>query len=171
MRALVVEDETVLREALRRDLAAAGFTVDLAADGEEGLFAGSEYPVDIALIDLGLPKLSGLDVIRRLRAATGQRVVARPFWTSTTSECRLTVGQMCQGRAYRMVPGGYSAARSVSSTRCSSLWPTSLASSKPSTMTRGCGISEPTDLCPKSKHKRFGNGRLVTRVRSAAAHR
>jgi two-component system response regulator PhoP len=68
VRALVVEDEDALREALRRDLAAAGFTVDLAADGEEGLYAGTEYPVDVAIIDLGLPKLPGLDLIRRLRA-------------------------------------------------------------------------------------------------------
>jgi two-component system response regulator PhoP len=68
MRALVVEDETALREALQRDLAGAGFTVDLAADGEEGLFAGSEYPIDVAIIDLGLPKISGLELIRRLRA-------------------------------------------------------------------------------------------------------
>ena len=36
-----------------------GFTVDVAADGDEGLFAGTEYPLDIAVIDLGLPKLSG----------------------------------------------------------------------------------------------------------------
>lgn len=68
MRALVVEDEAALREALQRDLVAAGFTVDLAADGEEGLYAGLEYPVDVAIIDLGLPKLPGLDLIRRLRA-------------------------------------------------------------------------------------------------------
>jgi two-component system response regulator PhoP len=68
VRALVVEDEAALREALQRDLAAAGFTVDVAGDGEEGLFAGVEYPIDVAVIDLGLPKLSGLDLIRRLRA-------------------------------------------------------------------------------------------------------
>ena len=68
MRALVVEDEQVLREALQRDLAAAGFNVDVASDGEEGLFAGLEYPIDVAVIDLGLPKLPGLEVIRRLRA-------------------------------------------------------------------------------------------------------
>lgn len=68
MRVLVVEDEAALRESLRRELVAAGHVVDLAADGEEGLFAGSEYPVDIAIIDLGLPRLSGLEVIRRLRA-------------------------------------------------------------------------------------------------------
>jgi two-component system response regulator PhoP len=68
MRALVVEDEDALREALRRDLVAAGFTVDIAADGEEGLYAGTEFPIDVAVIDLGLPKLSGLELIRRLRA-------------------------------------------------------------------------------------------------------
>lgn len=69
MRALLVEDEAALRESLRSNLVDAGFTVDLAVDGEEGLYAGTEYPVDVAIIDLGLPKLPGLDVIRRLRAA------------------------------------------------------------------------------------------------------
>jgi two-component system, OmpR family, response regulator PhoP len=68
MRVLVVEDEAALREALQADLTAAGHTVDVAADGEEGLYAGSEYPIDVAIIDLGLPKLSGLDLIRQLRA-------------------------------------------------------------------------------------------------------
>ncbi len=68
MRVLVVEDEAALREALKADLVAAGYTVDLAADGEEGLYAATEYPIDVAIIDLGLPKLSGLDLIRQLRA-------------------------------------------------------------------------------------------------------
>ncbi len=68
MRVLVVEDETAIREALQRELTAAGFSVDVAVDGEEGLYAGLEYPVDVAVIDLGLPKLPGLDLIRRLRA-------------------------------------------------------------------------------------------------------
>jgi len=69
MRILVVEDEASLRETLRTRLAAAGFTVDVAADGNEGLFAGSEYPLDVTIVDLGLPGLAGLEVIRRLRAA------------------------------------------------------------------------------------------------------
>jgi two-component system response regulator PhoP len=69
MRALVVEDEAALREGLRDQLVKQGFTVDLAADGEEGLFAGNEYPLDIAVVDLGLPKISGLELIRKLRAA------------------------------------------------------------------------------------------------------
>jgi two-component system, OmpR family, response regulator PhoP len=68
MRVLVVEDEVSLRETLKTRLTEAGFTVDVAEDGEEGLFQGKEYPLDVAIIDLGLPKLTGLEVIRRLRA-------------------------------------------------------------------------------------------------------
>ncbi|HWW20840.1 MAG TPA: response regulator transcription factor [Steroidobacteraceae bacterium] len=68
MRVLVVEDESALREALKVELSAAGYTVDLAADGEEGLYAATEYPIDVAIIDLGLPKMSGLELIRQLRA-------------------------------------------------------------------------------------------------------
>jgi two-component system response regulator PhoP len=68
MRVLIVEDEAALREALKVDLTAAGHTVDLAADGAEGLYAGTEYPIDVAIVDLGLPKLSGLELIRQLRA-------------------------------------------------------------------------------------------------------
>jgi two-component system, OmpR family, response regulator PhoP len=69
MRILVVEDEATLREALRSRLVSAGFTVDVASDGNEGLFAGQEYPLDVAIIDIGLPGLTGLELIRRLRAA------------------------------------------------------------------------------------------------------
>jgi two-component system response regulator PhoP len=68
MRILVIEDETTLREGLRTDLTAAGHTVDVAADGEEGLYAALEFPIDVAIVDIGLPKLSGLEVIRRMRA-------------------------------------------------------------------------------------------------------
>lgn len=69
MRVLVVEDEAALRDTLKMRLTQAGFTVDVASDGNEGMFAGQEYPLDLAIIDLGLPGLSGLEVIRRLRAA------------------------------------------------------------------------------------------------------
>jgi two-component system, OmpR family, response regulator PhoP len=69
MRILVVEDETALRETLKHDLSAAGHVVDVAADGAEGLFGALEYPIDVAIVDLGLPKISGLEIIRRLRAA------------------------------------------------------------------------------------------------------
>ena len=67
MRILVVEDEAGIREDLRQHLTQAGFAVDVAADGQDGLHAGLEQPIDLAIIDLGLPQIGGLDVIRRLR--------------------------------------------------------------------------------------------------------
>jgi two-component system, OmpR family, response regulator PhoP len=68
MRVLVVEDEAALRDSLKAELAQAGHTVDTAADGEEGLYAALEFPIDVAIIDIGLPKLSGIELIKRLRA-------------------------------------------------------------------------------------------------------
>jgi two-component system response regulator PhoP len=68
MRLLLIEDEAPLRLTLARQLEAEGYRVDQAADGEDGLFQASEYPVDLAIVDLGLPKLSGLAVVQRLRA-------------------------------------------------------------------------------------------------------
>ncbi len=69
MRLLVIEDEAPLREQLVSSLGGAGFAVDAAADGEEGLYQGREYPYDAAVVDLGLPRLSGIEVIRQWRAA------------------------------------------------------------------------------------------------------
>ena len=68
MRLLVIEDDTTLRESLCNQLAEAGFGVEHAADGVEGLYFATEYPIDLAIIDLGLPGMAGLDVIRELRA-------------------------------------------------------------------------------------------------------
>ena len=68
MRLLLVEDDAQLREQLTVRLREEGFAVDAAGDGEEGLYFGQEYPVDAAVIDLGLPRRSGMDVIRQLRA-------------------------------------------------------------------------------------------------------
>lgn len=67
MRVLVIEDELRLREELATRLRQEGFVVDLAEDGEEGLYLGREYPIDVGVVDLGLPKLSGIDLIRTLR--------------------------------------------------------------------------------------------------------
>lgn len=64
-----MEDEPGLREPLRERLRHQGFAVEVAADGEEGLFLGRELPIDLGIIDLGLPRLSGVELIRRLRAA------------------------------------------------------------------------------------------------------
>jgi two-component system, OmpR family, response regulator PhoP len=69
MRVLVVEDESALREQLAARLKQEGHVVDAAADGKEGLYFATDYPLDIAIVDLGLPLLSGIEVIRRLRAA------------------------------------------------------------------------------------------------------
>ena len=68
MRILLVEDEAPLRETLAARLRREGFAVDPAGDGDEGLYMGKEVPFDVAVIDLGLPKLSGLDLVKALRA-------------------------------------------------------------------------------------------------------
>ena len=68
MRLLLVEDDAALRLGLARQLEADGYRVDQAADGDDGLFQAREYPVDLAIVDLGLPKRSGLDVVKSLRA-------------------------------------------------------------------------------------------------------
>ena len=67
MRILVVEDEAVLQEQLGQYLKEHGYAVDQAGDGEEGLYYGREYDYDAAIIDLGLPKLGGIDLIDTLR--------------------------------------------------------------------------------------------------------
>jgi two-component system response regulator PhoP len=69
MRLLIVEDEPALLETLAQQFRTAGFAVDLAADGIDGEFSGKEYPIDVAVVDLGLPGKSGLDAIRAWRKA------------------------------------------------------------------------------------------------------
>jgi two-component system response regulator PhoP len=69
MRLLVIEDDTTLLESLATRLGAEGFAIEKAADGREGLYFALEYPVDLAIIDLGLPEVSGLDIIRQVREA------------------------------------------------------------------------------------------------------
>ena len=84
MRILVIEDDSALRNQLKSNLSDKGYIVDAAADGKEGFYYGSEYPIDIAVIDLGLPEISGLEVIKKLRNA-GKRfpiiiLTARSQW-------------------------------------------------------------------------------------------
>ena len=68
MRVLIVEDEKPLRDSIVEQLQQSGFNVDAAADGEEGLYCAREYALDLAIVDLGLPKLNGMELIRKLRA-------------------------------------------------------------------------------------------------------
>ncbi|MEJ2141237.1 MAG: response regulator transcription factor [Gammaproteobacteria bacterium] len=67
MRLLIIEDEPHLREQLQQFLQMQGFAVDVAEDGRAGLFMGREYPFDLAIVDLGLPELSGIEVIQQWR--------------------------------------------------------------------------------------------------------
>jgi two-component system, OmpR family, response regulator PhoP len=69
MRVLVVEDETSLRDQLSARLKEEGYVVDSAKDGNEGLYYGCEYPFDLAVIDLGLPGITGIELIKKLRDA------------------------------------------------------------------------------------------------------
>lgn len=86
MRALVIEDDPDLRQQVCGFLADEGFAVDAAPDGEQGLYMATEYPADIAIIDLGLPKTSGIEIIRQVRAG-GRKLpililTARDGWES-----------------------------------------------------------------------------------------
>jgi DNA-binding response OmpR family regulator len=65
---LVVEDEVRLAQALQRGLRAEGFAVDVAADGAEGLHLAREEPYDAVILDVMLPKVSGFEVMERMRA-------------------------------------------------------------------------------------------------------
>ena len=67
MRILVVEDDHALRDQVGRRLKAAGYVLDAAGDGEEGLYYAREYAYDAAVIDLGLPKIDGRDLIAAIR--------------------------------------------------------------------------------------------------------
>lgn len=84
MRILLIEDETALRETLTDRLNNEGFAVDACGDGVEGAYFATEYPIDLAIIDLGLPGQSGLDVVRALRRAEKKYPVliltARDHW-------------------------------------------------------------------------------------------
>lgn len=68
MRLLLIEDDAALRLGLALQLEKEGYRVDQAKDGEEGLFLAREYPFDLAIVDLGLPRLNGLTIVQRLRA-------------------------------------------------------------------------------------------------------
>lgn len=67
MRLLIIEDEIALQNQVREHLLAQGYEVDATGDGSEGLFMATEYPVDLAIVDLGLPGMPGLDVINAIR--------------------------------------------------------------------------------------------------------
>jgi two-component system response regulator MprA len=69
MKVLIVEDDPAVRDSLERSLAFEGYQVVTAADGETGLAAVATHRPDVVVLDLGLPRMDGLEVSRRLRAA------------------------------------------------------------------------------------------------------
>ena len=69
MRILVVEDEKKVARFIERGLKEEQFTVDLAADGEEGLYRALNYPYDLIVLDVLMPKKDGFQVLTELRAA------------------------------------------------------------------------------------------------------
>jgi two-component system response regulator PhoP len=68
MRMLIVEDDARLRLQVARHFSGLGWVVEEAAEGGEALYLGCEHPYDIAIVDLGLPQLSGIELIRKWRA-------------------------------------------------------------------------------------------------------
>ena len=84
MRILIIEDEINIRSQIRRHLEKQGYQIDETGDGKEGLYFATEYPVDLAIVDLGLPSMTGLDIIKQLRKQGSQLPVlvltARGRW-------------------------------------------------------------------------------------------
>jgi len=74
-RILLVEDDRFLRRACEGSMRQRGFTVLTATDGEEGLRLARAEPPDLILLDMLMPKLSGLEVLRALKAEEGTRVI------------------------------------------------------------------------------------------------
>ena len=67
MRVLLVEDEKDLAGIIKQGLEEHGYSVDMAHDGEEGLYMAENYPVDIIILDIMLPIMSGLDILKTIR--------------------------------------------------------------------------------------------------------
>ena len=84
MRILIIEDDLHLAENLRSALEKEKYSIDIANDGESGLFHLTEYPLDLAVIDLGLPKMDGIEVIKQARANNAELPIliltARDRW-------------------------------------------------------------------------------------------
>jgi two-component system response regulator PhoP len=68
MRILLIEDDENLQQQIKQHLESVQLCVDVASDGESGLFQGRELPYDAAIIDLGLPKIDGSSVVKTLRS-------------------------------------------------------------------------------------------------------
>ena len=86
MRILLAEDDAVLADGLSRSLRRTGFAVDHAQNGAEADAAAAAQSYDLMILDLGLPKLSGLEVLRRLRARAGGANARMPVLILTAAD-------------------------------------------------------------------------------------
>jgi two-component system OmpR family response regulator len=89
VRILVVEDDPDLKRQLVEALSFAGYAVDAAGDGEEGYFLGDTEPYDLAILDLGLPKMDGISILEQWRRSERKFPViiltARDRWSDKVS--------------------------------------------------------------------------------------
>ena len=86
MRILLAEDDSVLADGLCRSLRRAGFAVDHAQNGAEADAAASTQGYDLMILDLGLPKMPGLEVLRRLRAKANGTNARMPVLILTAAD-------------------------------------------------------------------------------------
>ena len=94
MRILYVEDATFLAEAVKHNLEKQGFTVDLASDGESGLDNALSDIYDCVVLDIMLPKLSGTDILKRMREKNVQTPV---IMLSALSEVETKISHLDHG--------------------------------------------------------------------------
>ena len=84
MKILIIEDDIELQRQLADTLIAENYEVDTSSDGDDGLYRAREFEYDMAIIDIGLPKISGIDVIKSLRAENNTMPIliltARSSW-------------------------------------------------------------------------------------------
>jgi two-component system phosphate regulon response regulator PhoB len=85
-RALIIEDETAIATLLEYNLGKEGFETSIATDGEEGLLKIEESKPDIVILDWMLPKVSGIEVCRRLRSSTETRNIPIIMLTARSEE-------------------------------------------------------------------------------------
>src|SRR5687768_16181241 len=94
MRLLIVEDDASLASGLRRMLEAEGHAVDVTSRGEDAVFAASQERFDLVILDIGLPRMDGFEVLRRFRAAAAGGAGPTPVLVLTARDA---VGDRVRG--------------------------------------------------------------------------
>lgn len=72
MKLLLIEDDEAIVKLLNSELERAGFSLDICTDGQDGLFRAREYNYDLLIVDIGLPLISGTEIVQQLRADKNQ---------------------------------------------------------------------------------------------------